>query len=72
MNMFLLIWLLFLLAVTIVGFAWSVVTHRKLWKERKRLDEEWKRTYEKIQNYDFFETDSELTLKKDIDRRHTK
>lgn len=65
MMTFLLIWLLFLLAVTIVGFAWSVVTHRKLWKELNRLNEE-------IKNYDSFDTDSELMLKKDIDRRHTK
>lgn len=65
MMTFLLIWLLFLLAVTIVGFAWSVVTHRKLWQELNRLNEE-------IKNYDSFNTDSELTLKKDIDRRHTK
>lgn len=72
MMPFFLIWLLFLLAVTIVGFAWDVVAHMKLRKERKRLDEEWKRTYEKIKNYDFFEDKSEITLKKDIDRRHTK
>ena len=65
MMTFLLIWLLFLLAVTIVGFAWSVVTHRQLWKELNRLNEE-------IKNYDSFDTDSELMLKKDIDRRHTK
>lgn len=72
MMPFLLIWLLFLLAVTIVGFVWDVVAHMKLRKEWKRLDKEWKRTYEEIKNYDSFDTDSELTLKKDIDRRHTK
>ena len=72
MMTFLLIWLLFLLAVTIVGFAWSVVTHRKLWKELKILGDESKRLNEEIKNYDSFNTDSELTLKKDIDRRHTK